>query len=138
MMRWALIEGSSVTNVISSDTQPLISGVWVACGSAGPGWVYVDGVFSDPRAVVVPAPRHITGYAFKMRLTSAERIAIRTAAAASPAVADFMDLADSAQYIDLDLGTTRDGVEALEAATLIGVGRAAVILDTAIVDAERP
>jgi hypothetical protein len=86
----------------------------------------------------VVLPRHITGYAFKMRMTSPERIAIRAAAAVSAEVADFMDLADSAQYIDLDLGTTRDGVEALEAATLIGVGRAAVILDTAIVDAERP
>ena len=138
MMRWALIEGSSVTNVITSDTQPLIPGVWVACGSAGPGWLYVGGVFSDPRAVVVVLPRHITGYAFKMRMTSLERIAIRAAAAVSAEVADFMDLADSAQYIDLDLGTTRDGVEALETATLIGVGRAAVILDADIVDAERP
>lgn len=99
------------------------------------GKAYANGVFSQAPDT---RPRHITGYAFKMRMTAAERIAIRTAAAASPAVADFMDLADSAQYIDLDLSTTRDGVEALEAAALIGVGRAAVILDTAITDAERP
>lgn len=99
------------------------------------GKAYANGVFSQAPDT---RPRHITGYAFKMRMTAAERIAIRAAAAVSAEVADFMDLADSAQYIDLDLDTTQDGVEALEAATLIGAGRAAVILDTPIVDAERP
>ena len=135
-MRYALIVSGVVASVVEQAALPTIPGQWVACGNAGPGWTYSDSTFTAPAAA--PDIRHITGYAFKMRMTAAERIAIRTAAAASPAVADFMDLANSAQYIDLDLGTTRDGVEALEAATLIGVGRAAVILDTAIVDAERP
>ena len=135
-MRYALIVGGVVASVVEQASLPTIPGQWVACGNAGPGWTYSDSTFTAPAAA--PDLRHITGYAFKMRMTAAERIAIRAAAAVSAEVADFMDLADSAQYIDLDLDTTQDGVEALEAATLIGAGRAAVILDTPIVDAERP
>ena len=99
------------------------------------GKAYANGVFSQAPDT---RPRHITGYALKMRMTSAERIAIRDAAASSDEVADFMDLADSAQYIDLDDPTTRTGVQTMEAALLLGTGRALEILDAAIVDAERP
>lgn len=99
------------------------------------GMAYANGEFSQAPDT---RPRHITGYAFKMRMTSAERIAIRAAAASSDEVADFMDLADSAQYIDLDDPTTRTGVQTMEAALLLGTGRALEILDAAIVDAERP
>lgn len=134
-MRYALVVGGVVVNVVEQASLPTVPGQWVACGNAGPGWTYSNSTFAAPADT---RPRHITAFAFKMRMTPAERIAIRAAASVSAEVADFMDLADSAQYIDLDLATTRDGVEALEAATLIGVGRAAVILDTAIVDAERP
>ncbi|MEG7700649.1 hypothetical protein U2075_14700, partial [Listeria monocytogenes] len=57
------------------------------------GRSYAGGNFG---AVVDLRPRYITGYAFKMRMTPAERIAIRAAAAVSAEVADFMDLANSA------------------------------------------
>lgn len=88
--------------------------------------------------VVAPRPNHITSYAFKSRMTSAERIAIRTAAASNAAVYDWLDLADSARYIDLDLQATRDGVLGLEAATLLAPGRALEILDAPVLDIERP
>lgn len=134
---YAQITGGLVT-AITESADEIDAPNMVAIASLDPallGQAYANGSFSQAPDT---RPRHITGYAFKMRMTPAERIAIRAAAAVSAEVADFMDLADSAQYIDLDLDTTQDGVEALEAATLIGVGRAAVILDTAIVDAERP
>lgn len=93
--------------------------------------------YGNPGAAAVQ-PRHITAYALKARMTSVERIAIRTAAASTAAVADWVDLADSARYIDLDLAATRAGVEALETAGLLAAGRAAVILDTSITESERP
>ena len=96
------------------------------------------GVLEGGTAAVIPRPRHITAYALKARMTSAERIAIRTAAASSAAVADWLDLADSARYIDLDLAATRTGVQALETAGLLGAGRALEILDAAVLDSERP
>lgn len=53
-MRWALIEAGRVANVVEQDTQPTIAGLWVACGNAGPGWTYANGVFADPS--VTPPP----------------------------------------------------------------------------------
>jgi hypothetical protein len=49
------------------------------------------------------------------------------------------DLKDQEQatYIDLDRADTRAGVQMLEAAGLIGVGRAAQILDAPVQDVER-
>ena len=134
-MRYALVVGGVVVNVVEQASLPTVPGQWVACGNAGPGWTYSNSTFAAPADT---RPRHITGYALKMRMTSAERIAIRAAAASSDEVADFMDLADSAQYIDLDDPTTRTGVQTMEAVLLLGTGRALEILDAAIVDAERP
>lgn len=96
------------------------------------------GVFEGGTAFVIAPPRHITAYAFKARFTAAERIAIRTAAASSAAVADWLDLADTARYIDLDMAATRTGVQALETAGLLSSGRALEILDAVVLDSERP
>lgn len=82
-------------------------------------------------------PPHITVYAFKNRFTSAERIAIRAAAATTGAVADFLDMCDSRPFIDLSDPTTVADVQALETATLIAAGRAAVITSLTITAAER-
>jgi hypothetical protein len=70
----------------------------------------------------------LTKLDFLNRLTSAERIAIRAAAAQSPAIADYMAMLDAAQDVDLTDARTIGGVNALEAAGLIGEGRAAAIL----------
>ncbi|NRA52376.1 MAG: hypothetical protein HRU12_24885, partial [Phaeodactylibacter sp.] len=60
---------------------------------------YIQGVWVDP-APEVPDMR-ITKLAFKNRMTSAERIAIRAAATTDPVIFDFMDLVSDATYIDL-------------------------------------
>jgi len=54
-MRWALIEGGKVANVVEQDAQPQVPGQWVACGNAGPGWIYDGSVFSPPAQA--PAPQ---------------------------------------------------------------------------------
>lgn len=86
----------------------------------------VDNQLSEyARTMVQPV---ITKLAFLNRLTSDERIGIRAAAAQSPAIADYMAMLDAAQDVDLTDARTIGGVQALEAAGLIGEGRAAVIL----------
>ena len=87
-----------------------------------------------------PAPPNmrVTKLAFKQRMTAAERIAIRTAASTDPIVFDFMDLVDSATYIDLARQDTQDGVNYLEAQGHLAAGRANEILTNAIQAEERP
>ena len=136
MNRYALIDGGKVANVVEQGSAPTIPGQWVACpASTGPGDLYDGTAFTRPAAVVV---RHVTVYAFKARMTAAERVAIRTAAASSPSVFDFMDMADSARYIDLSRAETRAGVLALESGGLLATGRALQILDAPVLDVERP
>jgi hypothetical protein len=89
-------------------------------------------------APIVTVDTRITKLAFKQRLTQAERIAIRQAAAANAQVFDFQDLVDSATFIDLSRQDTIEGVTTLEAAGLLAEGRAAEILTTPIDDSERP
>lgn len=93
-------------------------------------------------------PRHLTGLAFRNRFTRAEKIAIELAALDDPAAtlahrqqaaalrADLKDQ-ERATYIDLDRTDTREGVQALEAAGLIGAGRALEILDAPVQPHER-
>lgn len=79
----------------------------------------------------------VTKLAFKQRLTQAERIAIRAAAAANPVVYDFLDILDSATFVDLHRQDTIDGINAMESAGLLAEGRATEILNAAIQDHER-
>lgn len=72
--------------------------------------------------------KNVTRLAFLNRFTADERIGIRTAAAQSPAVHDYMAMLDAAQDVDLTDPRTIGGVQALEGAGLIGEGRAAEIL----------
>ena len=61
MERYAQIMGGVVANVIESEADPDgTNGNWVACGNAGPGWLYADGVFTPPAAPEATTPRHIT------------------------------------------------------------------------------
>lgn len=86
----------------------------------------VDNQLSEyARTMVQPV---ITKLAFLNHMTSDERIGIRAAAAQSPAIADYMAMLDAAQDVDLTDARTIGGVQALEASSLIGEGRAAVIL----------
>lgn len=53
-MRWALIQGNKVANVVEQAEQPKVAGQWVACGTAGPGWSYDGSSFAPPPAPPVP------------------------------------------------------------------------------------
>lgn len=84
-----------------------------------------------------PVSMKVTRLAFKQRFTTAERLAIRAAAATNPLVFDFQDLVDSATYIDLARQDTKEAVNALEQLGLIGAGRAIEILSPPVNEEER-
>lgn len=95
---------------------------------------YLDGEFIRPNVIL---PKVITKLAFKQRLTQAERIAIRAAASSNPIVFDFLDILDSATFVDLQRADTIDGINAMEVAGLLAVGRATEILNAPVQDYER-
>lgn len=106
-------------------------------------YVYADGVLT-----LAPSTQ-ITKLAFRNRFTSAEKVALEIASLDNPQAtmpqraqaaalrANNADLA-AATFIDLQRPETRAGVQMLEAAGLLAVGRAAVILDAEIMPEERP
>lgn len=80
--------------------------------------------------------RRITQLAFLTRFTDAEAIGIDLASQGTTVQAAAMRRhqakVSAASHIDLDRADTRAGVQALEAAGLLGAGRAAEILDAPI------
>lgn len=106
------------------------------------GYVWANQAYAAPPAPPpAPAPkRYITKLAFYSRFTDAEAITFDLASQGNTqgaaALRRYLKKVDLAEYIDLDRPDTRAGVEALEAATLIGEGRAAEILDGAIQEHE--
>jgi len=99
---------------------------------------------SDPP----PEPRHATRLAFRNRFTAAEKVTLEMASLDDPsapmaqrqqAAALRVSLEDvkTATFIDLDRHDTRTGVQAMEAAGLLAVGRAAEILDAPLRPEER-
>lgn len=125
------------------------------------GWSNATGEWLAPPPVVIPEPypfilpepipepRRITRLAFRNRFTLQEKVALEIAQLDNPAAsmqdraqaaalrASQADLA-SATFVDLNNPDTRGGVEMLEAAGLLAVGRATEILDTPFTDSERP
>jgi hypothetical protein len=108
------------------------------------------GEYSFAEGVLTLLPsRRITRLAFRNRFTTAEKVTLEIAGLDNPAApmparaqaaalrANQADLA-AATFVDLDRADTRAGVLMLEAATLLGVGRALEILDAPILPAERP
>lgn len=53
--RYAIIENGVAVNVVVADAEIASANGWIACPDAGPGWTYVDGVFTAP-VVVEPTP----------------------------------------------------------------------------------
>jgi hypothetical protein len=105
-------------------------------------------VYAAGMLVLAPDTR-ITRLAFRNRFTQAEKVALEIAAlddpAATPAqrqqaaaIRVYLSDVNAATFIDLSSDGTRDGVEALEAGGLIGVGRALEILDAPVQAHERP
>ena len=83
-------------------------------------------------------PKHITQLALMKRFTRAERDAIRAAESSDGDVSDIMFLFNTARYIDLERQDTIDSINAFEAKTLIGVGRALEVLSAPVQNIERP
>lgn len=78
----------------------------------------------------------LTKLAFRNRFTPAEKVALYTAAAANVQIKIYLDDLAAATFIDVERPDTIAGVQALEAATIIGVGRAAEILGAPITEQE--
>lgn len=79
-------------------------------------------------AVVEPLPRTVTKLAYLRLFSQPERMAIRSAAALSPELADYLAMLELADEINLDDPDTVGAVQMLEGAGLIATGRAAEIL----------
>jgi predicted Rossmann fold nucleotide-binding protein DprA/Smf involved in DNA uptake len=129
------------------ETLTLIDGKWITANPSKSGQkvretsYFDDGTFGVVEYVFESSEHvsdmRITGLAFKNRMTSEERKAIRRAAAIDEDVQDFVDLANSATHIDLSLQQTIESVNALEQFGLIAEGRAAEILSPPVTDDER-
>jgi hypothetical protein len=85
------------------------------------GFFAVDDPPPPPQVVISP-------YDLLMLFTTPERVAIRTAAKASAAIEDWLDLLNHVPAVHLDDPETIAGVRALEAGGLIAQGRAGQIL----------
>lgn len=127
-MQYAIIENGKVVNIAEAAFP--IAGNWVQSDAAAIGDDYDEqtGEFSRPEAQVVAEPRILTRLQFRNRFTSGEKVAIYMKAETSVQIRIFLDDVNAAEEIDLDDTATIAGVQALEAAMLIGAGRAAEIL----------
>jgi hypothetical protein len=145
-MRFALIRGGRVANIVEQDSTPTIPGQWVdVTGQAvGPGWQYDGANFTPPPATVY---EKITTEAFWDRFTNNELVDYDVAMQHNPADTNnakkdaarlriFRRDAGEAGYRNLTKTKVRSFVQALETSGILAAGRAAVILDTSISDDE--
>ena len=132
---YEIIDGGAVINTVVADAEFMAAN-------------YADYRLVGP--VPEPArPRHITQYAFRQRMTQAERVSIEIASLDDPSAAmsarqqaaslrvSMADLAQ-AQYVDLDLPALLASLQALEAVGLLGAGRASEIVSAEVLENERP
>lgn len=117
--------------VIDSNGNAINRVMW----DGGPGWAPRTGCSAIPddgrplaRPSSGPAPTAISKGAFLARFTSAELLAIATAAQTVAAVNVWLITAQSADSIDLALPETTAGVDALVSAGLLTAARATAIL----------
>lgn len=127
-MRFHLIEGGRIVNTVEADSAAALPGAELIPADAGGqiGDLWDGEVFTAPPPA--PAVKRITRLAFRNRFTAAEKVALYTAAASSAMLRAYLDDVGAATYIDLSRTETIEGVQALEAAAIIGAGRAAEIL----------
>lgn len=109
-------------------TDPLPSGLAaVECGDSRP-----DGEWSSVTLEFVPRsplPDRWTKYEFLMRMTAAERIAIRTAAASDPIVDDFMDMLNVSGEVVRSNPVVVQGLNYLVSQGCLAAGRPGEILN---------
>lgn len=157
MQSYAIIQttGTRETIVNVAQAEHPLQAHWIPLpqGTAR-DWFRLDAASPWQPPEVMQAPgkypaRAITYKAFRARFSLAERIGLELAAMDSPAadieqrtqsasVRVYMADAAAAEFIDLDDGDTRSGVQALEVAGLLSTGRSADILDSPVLDLERP
>lgn len=127
MPKFAIIEHGVVTNIALADSR--LARNWVETDTAGVGWLYENGVFSEPPAPPAPPPvRTVSKLQYMGRFTDSELAAIYTAAKAVVQVEIWLDKFKLTSEVDLDDPRTIAGLQAMEAAGLIGAGRAQEIL----------
>ena len=104
-------------------------------GQPYPNWTGVEwvmAVYADPPAPaeepIVPFPGPMSKLQFLSLLTDAEYVGILTAAKTVPQVEAWIKKFELAEDVRLDDPRTIAGMNGLEAATLLGVGRAARVL----------
>lgn len=102
------------------------------------------------KLVEIPTPdsasetqtRHITQLAFLNRFSDLEAIQIdlasQGATVSAATMRRYQAKVNAAKFIDLDYADTRAGVQQLEAAGLLGTGRAQQILDAPVLPGEVP
>ena len=134
-MRYEILENNIVVNTIEAD-----EAFMTAQFEAGT-YRLAEVQEVVPPVVGIPELKRITRLAFLNRFTDAEAIAIDLASIGSTveaaAMRRYMSKVNAAEFIDLGSQETRDGVLALEAATLLDVGRASIILDAPILEKEK-
>jgi len=158
MNTFALLEDGIVTNLIDTGPAGWPDGIDITDLKPRPGigWTYDKDVgftapaLPEPEPAPEPVPNKIiTNYAFDMRFTIEERIAIEMACMDDPgapmeqramaaALRVSQERAKKAQFTDLDNPVVRASVEEMETIGLLAEGRAAEILDASVQDEERP
>jgi len=153
MKIFALIENDIVVNVIDVGPEGWPEGIDITdiAPRPGIGWQYdEDAGFTAPASPApIPQNRIITNYAFDMRFTLDERVAIEMAGMDDPAATlderaqaaalrVFQERAKKAQFTDLDNPVVITSVQQMEAGGLLAPSRAAEILDAPVLDEERP
>lgn len=128
MTRYAKIEDGIVQLVIESEEDPDgVNGKWIACGNAGPGWLYDGVVFSAPPEQT-PVAMPWTKKEFLLKFTPAEYAAIAAATKTNAVLDYYWQLFMVAENVLKTDPATIDGINALESAGLLAAGRAAEIL----------
>jgi hypothetical protein len=120
-MRYAALWRGSTINVYESDQGegPDVE----APAEVGVGWRF------DGQAWTEGSPRKWTALEFALRLTAAERSAIRAASFVSADLADFLQFAQSAQEVTESDPLFRQAIDALEAAGFLTPARVAEVLE---------
>ena len=152
-MRIALIRGSVIENIIEADmefAQKLGYDLAVESDIAGIGWQYVGSEFIAPTPADEPQPDQnpdgdgpfLSNYAFDMRYTLPERIAIKQLAdqrnpdgsftTTAYAVQVNVERAAKAKFVNPQRAETRNGVMQFVALGVLTEARALEILDTPI------
>jgi hypothetical protein len=138
-MRYALIQNGAVSTVVEQPNLPTIPGQWVACGDAGPGWAYNGSAFAPPPPITYFS---LSLRAFWRRFLPVERenlqeILLNGTAAQKRKLGAFREYLAAGGDVELNDDYVRSSVTLMESATVLAAGRATIILDTPVTDAER-